>query len=289
MFDQITMQFRAAVIQTRTTPDTQASVETALQMVKDAARSGAALVTLPETISYLGPEGAKKALAEPIDGPTFRAFGDLAKDLNIHLLAGSLPEKSPDPERPYNTSVLFGPHGQLLAAYRKIHLFDIDLQPDGPKLMESQKTHPGHGLVVAETPLGKIGLSICYDIRFPELFSELVRRGAELIVVPAAFTVPTGSDHWEVLLRARAIETQCFVLAPAQWGQHWEKRRSYGRSMIVDPWGTVLSTCPDKPSIAYAEIDLERLKEIRKRMPCSTHRRLRDPSALSSTAHIRDS
>ncbi|MBX2812864.1 MAG: carbon-nitrogen hydrolase family protein [Myxococcales bacterium] len=269
------MQYRAAVIQTRTTSDAESSVAQALRSIRVAAKAGASLITLPETVAFIGPEETKVSSAESIDGPTFQKFRALAAELGIHLLVGSLAERSLDPSRPYNTSVLYGPSGETLAVYRKIHLFDVDLRPNGPRLMESERTLPGESVAVVKTELGTIGLTICYDIRFPELFGELTLRGAEIICVPAAFTVPTGRDHWEPLLRARAIENQCYVVAPAQWGQHWEHRRSYGRSMIVDPWGVTIAQCPDGESIAYADIDLEHLHTIRRRMPCGRHRKVR--------------
>ncbi|MEL6188791.1 MAG: carbon-nitrogen hydrolase family protein [Myxococcota bacterium] len=268
------MRYRAAVVQTTTTPDPVASLEAAEIAVREAAESGARLVALPEVVNFMGPEGEKAALAEPLDGPTFQRFADLAEALDIHLLAGSLPERSPYPEAPYNTSVLYDPAGRSWV-YRKIHLFDVDLRPQGPRFSESDRTTPGSELVVADTALGRIGLTICYDLRFPELFLALADAGAEVILVPSAFTVPTGADHWEVLLRARAIETQSWVLAPAQFGRHHASRRSYGRSLIADPWGLVVAQCPDRPSIAYAEIDLEAVVDVRRRMPCRAHRERR--------------
>lgn len=225
-------------------------------------------------MSCLGEEGLKPKLAEPLDGPTFRRLGHLAEQTGIYLLAGTLPERAEDPARPYNTTVLFDPSGQIIGVYRKMHLFDVSFEPEGPRLLESDSVTPGGGPPVSvPTELGRIGLSICYDLRFPELYRALRSQGAEILVVPSAFTVPTGADHWEVLLRARAIENQCYVLAPAQVARHSPSRRSYGRSMIVDPWGTVLTTCPDRPSVGLADIDRSHLEAVRRNMPCEAHRR----------------
>lgn len=264
------MRYRAAVVQTTTTENVAANLEAAEDAVRAAAKAGAKLVALPEAVSFIGGEAAKAAAAEPPDGPSFRRFEALAAELDLYLLAGSLPERV-DGGPPANTSVLYGPQGAL-ATYRKIHLFDVDLGPEGPRLAESDGTQPGAEAVSVETPLGTMGLTICYDLRFPELYVSLRSAGAELLFVPSAFTVPTGADHWEVLLRARAIETQCYVLAPAQIGAHGGKRRSYGRSMIIDPWGTVLATAPDRPSLALADLDLDHLRDLRRKMPCETHR-----------------
>jgi predicted amidohydrolase len=264
--------YLAAVVQLTTTTDVAASMAQAEALVTEAARQGAQLVALPENVAFMGPERDKRALAQPTDGPLFRRLGDLAGRLGIHLVAGTLPERGPDPEHVYNTSVLFGPDGAALATYRKIHLFDVALG-EGATHTESASVAPGDRAVRAETPLGTFGLTICYDLRFPELYRTLVRAGAELLFVPAAFTVPTGRDHWEVLLRARAIESQAYVLAPAQVGNNAPGRVTYGRSMIIDPWGTVLAQRPDTPGVALAELDLERVHALRRKLPCLDHAR----------------
>jgi len=174
------------------------------------------------------------------------------------------------PSSPRDTG--YGPDGELLGVYRKIHLFDVDLP--GATHRESSRVAAGSELVVAKTEACTLGLSVCYDVRFPELYRVLADRGAQLLLVPSAFTVPTGRDHWEVLLRARAIENQCFVVASAQFGEHGATRRTYGRSMIVDPWGTVLCTAPDGEGVATAELDFARQTEVRQRLPALRHRRL---------------
>lgn len=266
------MRFLAAVVQLTSTTDVEGSLQTAERLIAEAKRRGAALVVLPENTSYMGTEEEKRRLAEPIEGPTFARLGACAREHGVWLLAGTLPESGPTPERSFNTSVLFAPDGTRAAVYRKIHLFDIALG-EGATHRESASVVPGQEVVVARTPLGAIGMTVCYDLRFPGLFRALVRGGAELFTVPAAFTVPTGRDHWEVLLRARAIEDQCYVLAAGQVGQNTPTRATFGRSMIIDPWGTILATAPDHPSVIVAELDLERLHALRRKLPCLEHER----------------
>lgn len=278
------MRYRAAVVQATSRSDVDASLALVQARVEAAAEAGAQLIALPEAVHFMGSEHEKAALAEPLEGPTFERLAGWAKTLGVTLAAGSLPERSEDPNRPFNTAVVYGPDGSLWAHYRKIHLFDVDLRPEGPRLAESDRTAPGDEPLLIDSPLGRIGVTICYDLRFPALFEALGAAGAEVILVPSAFTVPTGSDHWEVLLRARAIEQQCYVLAPAQFGRHSDKRQSYGRSMIVDPWGTVLSVVPDRggPGFALADLDLEALAKNRARMPCREHRRTLRPIRVVS-------
>jgi predicted amidohydrolase len=197
----------------------------------------------------------------------------LARRLRVTLLLGSLPERVPGDARVRNTSVLLGPDGGTVAVYRKVHLFDIDL-PGMEHLKESKAVVPGDEVVLADTALGLVGLSICYDLRFPELYRELVRRGARVLCVPSAFTERTGRAHWEVLLRARAIENLAYVLAPAQVGHHGGGRTSHGQAMVVDPWGAVVAQVPDGEGIALAELDFERLARLRRDLPALSHRRL---------------
>lgn len=267
--------FLAAVIQLNSTSNQEANWESAEGLVRRAAGLGARLVATPENTNYLGPHKEKARLAEPLDGKTGKRFSALARELGVHLLLGSFNEASGDPERCYNTSVLFGPDGGRIATYRKIHLFDIDLS-DAVRFVESATVIAGDRTCVAATPLGRIGLSVCYDLRFPELYVRLAKEGAEIIMVPSAFTLRTGKDHWYPLLRARAIETQCYVLAPAQGGRHDDEglRESYGHALIIDPWGDVIATVSDGPGLALAEIDLERVKQVRRAMPVAEHRRL---------------
>ncbi len=266
------MTYLVSVVQLTSTTDHVKSVERAEELIDEAAKRGAQLVVLPENVSFMGSEDEKLRLAEPLEGPTFQRMSARAKQHGIWLLAGTMPERGPTPARAYNTSVLYGPDGGQVAVYRKIHLFDIALG-EGATHQESASVEAGGSATLAETPLARIGMSVCYDLRFPSLYRALVHAGAEVLTVPAAFTVPTGHAHWEVLLRARAIENQCYVLAAGQVGQNTEKRQTFGRSMIIDPWGVVLAVAPDRPSVITAEIDLSHLRSLRRRMPCLEHER----------------
>ena len=267
--------FLAAVIQHNCTSNEAANWESARSLVERAAGYGARLVATPENTNYLGPHEEKVRRAEPLDGPTCTRFADLARRHGIWLLLGSYNEKSDEPNRCYNTSVLFSPEGRIAATYRKMHLFDVDV-PGGVKFAESATCKPGEEVAVADTPLGRLGLSICYDLRFAELYRRMTDQGAQMLTVPAAFTLATGKDHWEPLMRARAIENQCYVLAPAQHGEHDDAglKASYGHAMIVDPWGLVVARASDGPGLAIAEIDLERAEKVRRAIPVAQHRRL---------------
>ena len=267
--------FLAAVVQLNCTSDEQANWESARSLIERAAGYGARFVATPENTNYLGPHDEKVRRAEPLDGPACSRFAELASRLGIHLLLGSFNEKSDEPGRCYNTSVFFGPDGAILGTYRKMHLFDVDV-PGGVRFAESDTCKPGESVTVVDTPLGRFGLSICYDLRFPELYRKMVDQGAQILMIPAAFTLATGKDHWEPLMRARAIETQCYVLAPAQHGDHDDAglKASWGHAMIVDPWGIPVATASDGPGIALAEIDLERAEKVRRAIPVSTHRRI---------------
>jgi predicted amidohydrolase len=244
-----------------------ANLEQAAARVERAAALGCELVALPENTTYMGPEGDKHLAAEPIDGESVRTLAGLARAHGIWVLLGSMVERSADPVRPHNTSVLLGPDGEVRATYRKIHLFDVDVAGDR-SYRESDRVSGGPPApVTADVDGLRVGLTICFDLRFPWLYRALADAGAEALFIPAAFTVPTGRDHWEVLIRARAIETQSYVLAPAQQGTHPTGRQTYGRSLIVDPWGTVLATVPDGGDVAVAPIDPSRARDLRERMP----------------------
>jgi predicted amidohydrolase len=262
-----------AVVQMTSTTDVERNLSVAETLVREAARRGAVFVGLPENFAFLRSEGQPVPEPQALDGPWVRRMAELARELRLTLLLGSLPERVAGETRVHNTSVLLGPDAAALAAYRKIHLFDIDL-PGMEHLKESMAVLPGTEIVVAATPLGPVGLSICYDLRFPELYRELVRRGARVLCVPSAFTERTGKAHWEVLLRARAIENLAYVLAPAQVGHHGGGRASHGQAMIVDPWGAVLAQVPDGEGIALAELDFGRLERIRRELPALAHTRL---------------
>ncbi len=268
-------RFLAAVLQLNSTSDAELNWRAARELTERAAAAGAGFVATPENTNFLGPHGEKVRRAEDLDGPTCERFAGLARKLGIHLLLGSFNERSSDAGRCHNSSVLFGPDGERLAIYRKIHLFDVDLSRD-VRFTESATVAPGEEPVVANTDLGRLGLTICYDIRFGELYRRLVELGAEILTVPSAFTLTTGRDHWHPLLRARAIESQCWLLAPAQWGRHDDEglRESYGHAMIVDPWGHIVAMAPDGPGLALAEIDLDRVRRVRAAIPVADHRRL---------------
>ncbi len=261
----------AAAIQMSSTPEKAENFETAEKLIREAASAGAGLVALPELWSCHGLEKVYGENAEPIPGPTTDFLGGLARELGVYVLGGSILESKPGAERLFNTSTFFDPSGEMVAVYRKIHLFDVKA-PDR-EYVESRTIAPGSEVVTAKAGVAILGLSVCYDVRFPELYRLLALRGAEILAVPAAFTLQTGKDHWELLLRARAVENQAYVVAPAQWGQKADGRRTYGRSMIVDPWGTVLGTCPDRDGYALATLDLDYLDRFRTEFPAFANRR----------------
>ena len=265
--------FLAAVVQLNCTSDMAENWRQARELVERAASFGARFVATPENTNFLGPHQEKVATAETLDGVTCRRFAELAAELGIHLLLGSFNERSDEADRCFNTSVLFDPRGERLAVYRKIHLFDVDVSSQ-VRFKESATVKPGREVVVAKTALGSLGLTICYDLRFPILYQELRRQGADIITVPSAFTATTGRAHWFPLLRARAIETQCFVMAPAQCGKHDDEglRESFGHAMIVDPWGQIVAMAADGLGVALAEIDPARTESIRRSMPVLDHK-----------------
>lgn len=266
---------RAAAVQLNSTEDVGRNLETADRLVREAADRGAKLVLLPEKWNVLGRGEIMAAAAEavaPEPGPALRWAGEIARELELDLVAGSVVEHRPGAGRSANTSVHFGPDGAVRAIYRKLHMFDVEV--DGVRYAESEHEEPGDEVVVSTLADGTpLGVTICYDVRFPELYRELSRRQARVLTVPSAFTLATTRDHWEVLLRARAIENQCFLLAANQIGEHAPQRRSGGRSMIVDPWGVVLATAPDGEAVIVAELDFARLEDIRRRLPVLEHRR----------------
>jgi predicted amidohydrolase len=268
------MTYLAAVVQMTSTSDKAANLEKAERMIRLAAARGARLIGLPETFNWRGKRADEPEAAEDLDGDTLTSMSRLAQQLEIHLLAGSITEHVPGEKRRYNTSVLIAPDGARLAVYRKIHLFDIDL-PGRVTVKESDAKLPGSEVVTAATELGTIGLSVCYDVRFPELYRRLVYAGASILAIPSAFTFPTGEAHWEVLMRARAIENQCYVLAPAQFGTNVHGFADYGNSMIVDPWGRVLARAAEQEGVLVAPIDIEYLERVRRELPALTHARLR--------------
>ena len=263
----------AAVVQMTSTADVERNLKAAGELVERAASRGATFVALPENFAFLRSEGEPVPEAQAVDGPWVSRMADLARRLKLTLLLGSIPERIEGERLIRNTTVLLGPDGSTVALYRKIHLFDIDL-PGMEHLKESKAVQPGTEIVVAETALGPLGLSICYDLRFPELYRELARRGARILCIPSAFTERTGKAHWEVLLRARAIENLAWVVAPAQVGHHGGGRASHGHAMIVDPWGVVVAQAQDGEGIAVVELDFERQDRLRRELPALSHTRL---------------
>lgn len=264
---------RVAVCQLNARDDRAANLAVARDLLERAAAQGADLAVLPEYTDYLGP-AAGTPKPESLDGEYASFFADAARDLGMWVLAGSFHEASADGERSHNTAPLFDRAGRLAAAYRKIHLYDVEI-PGRVSFLESATIAPGAETVVADVDGVRVGLSICYDLRFPELYRRLaVDGGAQVIVVPAAFMMHTGRDHWEVLLRARAIENQCYVVAAGQIGDHDPGRTCYGRSMVIDPWGTVIAQAPDTVGVTVADLDLARLAKIRAELPSLANRRL---------------
>jgi predicted amidohydrolase len=268
------MSYLAAAIQMSADSDKAANLERADRLIRAAAAHGAKLIALPETFNWRGKRGAEASAAEPIEGESVTLMARLARELKVHILAGSITERIPGQEKTYNTSVMLGPDGMPMGVYRKIHLFDIDL-PGRVTAKESASREPGAEVVCIGTAVGAVGLSICYDLRFPELYRRLAFVGAKILIVPACFTFPTGEAHWESLLRARAIENQCYVIAPAQFGTNVHGYQDYGNSMIIDPWGRVLGRASDQEGVVTAAIDLHYLDRVRSQLPALTHAKLK--------------
>jgi predicted amidohydrolase len=262
---------RVAAVQLNSTDDYNRNFEVAQRLVREAAADGAELVVLPEKWTALGPSEVLQSAAQPLAGPALSAAAGWAQELGIHLVAGSVPERVEGRPKLFNTSVLIGPNGGYLAVYRKIHMFDVDVE--GIAYRESELEEPGEEIVVADAGGVSVGLTVCYDLRFPELYRILALKNARVITVPSAFTERTGRDHWEVLLRARAIENQVFVVAAGQIGEAPPHYKSFGRSMIVDPWGVVLAQAPDTECYVSADLDLSIQEEMRQSLPSLRNRR----------------
>lgn len=265
--------FRAACVQLRSGLDVAANVAAATKLIREAKAAGATFVATPEMTSLF--EAETDALFAKVkveaDDAALSAFRALAEELSLWLLIGSLPIKVGE-RQCANRSFLIDPNGNITARYDKIHMFDVDL-PGGEVYRESRNYRPGETAATADLPWGKLGLSVCYDLRFPQLYRALAKAGASFLAIPAAFTHVTGQAHWHVLQRARAIETGCFVVAPAQGGTHENRRRTFGHSLIVDPWGTVLAEAGEDPAIVVADIDPAKVAEARSRVPALTHDR----------------
>jgi len=266
---------RVALVQMTSTDDLAENLAAARRAVRDAAERGAQFVALPENFAFLRREGKPIPCAQRLDGEIVEAVRELASRHRLPILAGTFAERIEGERRVFNTSVLVSADGEIAAVYRKIHLFDVDLgESGGGVYRESAFTVPGEEVVVAEAAFGRVGLSVCYDVRFPELYRRMAERGADWITVPSAFAPETGKVHWEVLLRARAIENQAFVLAPAQCGRHSPDRASHGHSLVVDPWGRILAEGGDEPAVLIADCDPDELRRVRTRLPALHHRRL---------------
>jgi len=264
--------FRIAACQMNSRDDKAANLASAERLIDEAARLGAQMVGLPEMFNFLATDEQMADGAEPIDGPTAQFLRTKAQQHGIYLHGGSIPTVIPGNERVYNTTLVFDPAGEQIASYNKIHLFDIHVAGQRG-YRESTRVAPGDTMVTFETDHAQMGLTICYDIRFPELYRALTLAGAKVIFQPAAFTLYTGKDHWETLIRARAIENQIYMVSPAQIGTHGKGKQCYGSSMIVDPWGTVLARAPERETVIVAEIDLDAQEETRAGLPSLQHRR----------------
>ena len=268
---------RIAVGQMCASSDVEKNLEVVADLCARAKDRGCAMLFLPECFAFIGVKGTDAlAVMEPLDGPLLGRYRELAARHRLWLSLGGFAEKGPDRNRRFNAHVIVNDAGEIQASYRKIHLFDVDMgDVNGPVLMESATAAAGETLVTCDSPAGKLGLTVCYDLRFPEMFARLrYELGCEVMLVPSAFTKPTGQAHWETLLRARAIETQSYVVAAAQAGVHSEGRASHGHAMIVDPWGKVVAELDgEETGIAVADVDLGYLKDVRSRIPVETHRR----------------
>jgi predicted amidohydrolase len=264
--------YLAAAVQMNSLPDLSKNLAQAEDLIDLAVKQGAELVCLPENFSFLGDEEEKLAQAETIAQSSEKFLKTMAQRYQITLLGGGFPVPS-ETGKVYNTALLIGPSGEELSRYQKVHLFDVNL-PDGNTYQESKTVLAGIQLppVYPSKEFGHLGLSVCYDVRFPELYRHLSQMGAEVLIIPAAFTAYTGKDHWQVLLQARAIENTCYVIAPAQTGKHFGIRQSHGHAMIIDPWGIVLSDADDKPGVAIAAISPTRIEQVRRQMPALQHR-----------------
>jgi predicted amidohydrolase len=261
-----------AIVQMNSQEDKGANIAAALDLIDRAAATGARLVALPEVWPYLGPDDVSRDQAETIPGPISEALAQRARRHGIYIHGGSIYEKRPGDPGMYNTTVVIDPTGEIIAHYSKIHMYDVVL--DGiAEYQESATVTPGNETTITEIDGIPVGLTICYDLRFPELFRILALKGAQAIVLPAAFTLMTGKDHWETLIRARAIENELYMIAPAQWGTHPPGKWCYGRSMVVDPWGTVVTTAPDGVGIASATVEPSRVAAVRRQIPSLANRR----------------
>jgi len=267
-----------SAVQMNSQDDVDANLSRVTALVEEAAARGAGVVLLPENFACMGKEEGRRKIAEPIGcadrGPILTSVARAATASGVYVIAGGMPERGPDPDRPFNTCAVIAPDGTVVAKYRKIHLFDVDVG-DGQRYRESTSAMAGDAPICCEIGGFRVGLSVCYDLRFPELYRAYADAGADVLVVPAAFTAVTGQDHWDVLVRARAIESQAYVVAAAQWGMHPNGRQTYGNSAIVDPWGEIIARSPEREGVIVATIERARIARVRTQLPSLTHRRLK--------------
>jgi deaminated glutathione amidase len=275
-------RLRVACVQLNAAASKPENVERMERLVARAAATGADVVLLPEKWTGIGGAPALREIAEPLEGgETVTAMSGWARSHGITLVGGSIPERRDGREKLSNTCIVFDPEGEIAAVYRKIHMFDVEV--GGHVYRESEAEEPGEGPVTCDVEGWTVGLTVCYDLRFPELYRILAVEGAELVTVPAAFTLYTGKDHWELLLRARAVENQCFVVAANQWGTYADGKAAYGRSSIVDPWGVVLAQAADEDTVISAELDLANMERIRRSLPSLANRQ---PAAYKWPAEV---
>jgi predicted amidohydrolase len=264
-------KFIVAAIQLNSQDKKEENLENMVAFIEEAINRGASLIAMPEMVNYLGPDIQENAEEIPY-GVTFKTIAEQAKKHRVWIHCGSIAEKNSQDSRPYNTTMIINPQGELVVKYRKLHTFDVDIK-DGPKVKESDRICPGDDIItIATQKVGHLGLSICYDIRFGEIFRLMALKGAQIFLAPANFTLNTGKDHWEPLLRARSIENSCYTIAPAQCGSKYQFH-AYGKSMIIDPWGNVIAKASDKPCVITAEIDLEYLQSVRNQVFTLENRR----------------
>lgn len=262
--------FTVAAVQMRSTHDRERNLDTAERFAAEAAAGGARVIAFPENVAEVTAEGRARPPAEALSGPTALRFAAMAKRHRAWILAGTIGLRDARSRKRANASILFAPTGAVGAVYRKMHLFDVTI-PGRAVFRESRTIAAGGTPAVASTPLGVFGLSICYDLRFPELYRHLALLGAEVLFVPSAFTAYTGRAHWAALLRARAIENLAYVVAPAQWGVHHAGRRSYGHTCVIDPWGRVVAERAQGAGVVLARIDLARVARLRRELPALSH------------------
>jgi predicted amidohydrolase len=262
---------RVGIVQMDSKADKEANLRKARELIEEAVGKGASLIGLPEYFNYMGPGHQEPAEAETVPGPTTQMLASLAKEHGIWLHGGSLLEKVPGRAKMYNTTVVFDPNGEIVTRYRKIHLFDIEIK-DGPTFTESDSKESGDEIVYFRIGEVKVGLTICYDMRFPELYRILTLRGARIVMIPSAYTYFTGKDHWEPVLRTRAIENQIYIVASAQVGTK-PGFQTYGHSLVIDPWGNIIAEAEDEETVLVADLDMDYLERIREQIPCLNNRR----------------